>query len=139
MFYYPIIATVAAVIAAIVIAVRAKKPEGLVYGKLDKAGRITNILLILVYACILPLCLFLGFLANPRYDSGILCVLGWIVAVLQNSAPVFCALGLGFSAALRKKGESKKSFAVQFLGFGGIALTLLLFFVFYGNLMQPLN
>jgi cytochrome bd-type quinol oxidase subunit 2 len=138
MYLYTTIGAIVAVVAGILIAVCTKKAEGVVYGKLDKAGRIVNILLILVYVCLLPLCMFLGMIANPRYD-GLLGVLGWIVAVIMGSAPLFCGLGLGFSVALRKKGKAKLSFAVQFAGFGGIGLTLILFFLFYGNLLKPLN
>ena len=55
------------------------------------------------------------------------------------SAALFCGIGLGLSVAFRKKGRSKLSFAVQFAGIGGISLTVLLFFTFYGNLLRPLN
>ena len=41
--------------------------------------------------------------------------------------------------AFRKRGKSKLSFAVQFAGVGGIALTFGLFFLFYGNLLRPIN
>ena len=82
--------------------------------------------------------MFLAMIANPRYD-GILGILGWIVSIIMASAAVPCGLGLGFSVALRKKGRSKLSFAVQFAGVGGIALTLIMFFVFYGNLLRPIN
>ena len=115
-----------------------KKADGVEYGRLDKAGRITNILLIPIYLCLLPLCLFLGMIANPRYD-GFLGILGWIVSIIMASAALLCGVGLGLSAAFRKKGRSKLSFIVQFAGFGGIALTLILFFVFYGNLLKPIN
>ena len=50
-----------------------------------------------------------------------------------------CALGLGFSVALRKKGHSKLSFAVQFAGVAAIALTVLLHSVCTGTLVKPLN
>ena len=138
MFLYTVIEAVAAVITGIVIAVCAKKTDGVTYGKLDKLGRVTNILLSLIYIVSSPLYLFLGMIATPRYD-GILGVLGWIVAVAMASAAVPCWLGIGFSVALRKKGRSKLSFAVQFAGLMGIGLTLLLFLVFYGNLLRPLN
>jgi hypothetical protein len=55
------------------------------------------------------------------------------------SAALFCGIGLGLSVAFRKGGKSKLSFAVQFAGIGGICLTLILFFLFYGNLLRPLN
>ena len=126
------------IIAGIVIAIGTKKADGVIYGKLDKAGMITNILLIIVYACLLPLCLFLGMISNPQYD-GFLGILGWIVAVVIASAALFCGLGLGFSVALRKKGRSKLSFAVQFAGVAGIGLTLAFYFIFTGNLLKYLN
>ena len=138
MFLYTTIEACIAVIAGILLAVCTKKADGVEYGKLDKVGRATNILLIPVYVCLLPFCLFLGMIANPQYD-GFLGVLGWIVAIVMASAALFCGIGLGLSVAFRKQGKSKLSFAVQFAGMGGIGLTLLLFFAFYGNLLKPLN
>ena len=138
MFLYTSIGAVAAVIAGILIAVRTKKSNDITYTKLDKAGRITNILLIPIYLCLAPLYMFLAMIARPQYD-GFLGILGWIVASIMGSAALFCGLGLGFSAALRKKGKSRLSFAVQFAGVFGIAINLILFFIFYGNLLKPLN
>ena len=138
MYLYTTIEAWVAVIAGILLAVCTKKADGVEYGKLDKAGRVTNILLIPVYVCLLPFCLFLGMIANPQYD-GFLGVLGWVVAIVMASAALFCGIGLGLSVAFRKRGKSKLSIAVQFAGLGGIGLTLLLFFVIYGNLLNPLN
>ena len=138
MFLYTSIEAAVAVIAGVLLAVCTKKAEDVTYTKLDKAGRITNILLIPIYVCLAPLYLFLGMIANPRYD-GFLGILGWIVAIIMGSAALFCGLGLGFSVVLRKKGKSKLSFAVQFAGVLGIAINLILFFLFYGNLLRPLN
>ena len=138
MYLYTTIEACIAVIAGILLAVCTKKADGVEYGKLDKAGRVTNILLIPVYVCLLPLCLFLGMIANPQYD-GFLGVLGWIVAIVMASAALFCGIGLGLSVAFRKRGKSKLSFAVQFAGVGGIGLAVILFFLFYGNLLRPLN
>ena len=138
MFLYTSIVAAVAVIAGILLAVCTKKPEDITDTKLDKAGRITNVLLLLVYICLAPLYLFLAMIANPRYD-GFLGILGWIVAIIMGSAAMFCGLGLGFSVALRKKGKSKLSFAVQFSSVLGIAINLILFFLFYGNLLRPLN
>ena len=138
MFLYTTIEAAVAVIAGFLLAVCTKKAEDITYTKLDKAGRITNVLLLLVYICLAPLYLFLAMIANPRYD-GFMGILGWIVAIIMGSAALFCGLGLGFSVALRKKGKSKLSFAVQFAGVLGIAINLILFFLFYGNLLRPLN
>ena len=138
MFLYTVIEAIAAVVAGILIAARTKKADGVVYGKLDKAGRITNIVLIPVYAAVGLYFMALGMFSYPEYD-GFLGLLGWIVAIVISSVPLYCGLGLGFSVALRKKGRSKQSFAVQFAGLAGAVLSLVLFLVFYGNLLSPLN
>lgn len=135
---YTIAEAIAAIVAGILIAACTKKAEHVTYNKLDKAGRITNILLIPVYLYLAPLCLFIGLIAGPEYD-GFLGLLGLIVSVLISSAALFCGLGLGFSVALRKKGKSKWSFAVQFAGLAGIGLTILLYGLFAGNLVSTLN
>ena len=138
MFLYTVIEAIVGVVGGILLAACTKRSDGLLYGKLDKAGRITNILLIPVYALLSPFCLFLGMIARPDHD-GFLGFLGWVVAIIMASATLFCGLGLGFSVALRKKGKSKLGFAFQFAGALGIGLTVILFFVFYGNLLKPLN
>ena len=138
MYLYTVIEAVVAVVGGLLLAVCTKKAEGVVYGKLDKIGWVTNILLLLFYVGFSYVYLFLGIIANPRYD-GFLGILGWIVAVVMASAALFCGIGLGLSVAFRKQGRSKLSFAVQFAGIGGIALTFLLFFLFYGNLLKPIN
>ena len=138
MYLYTIIEAIIAVVAGVVLAVCSKKAEGVTYGKLDKAGRITNIILILVYTALAPFYMFLGMIATPRYE-GFLGLLGWIVAIVMASAALPCGLGLGYSVALRKKGKSKRSFTAQCAGFGGIALTVILYFIFYGNLLRPIN
>ena len=138
MFLYTIIEAVVAVIAGIVIAVRTKKADGVTYGKLDKIGRITNVLLLRFYVGFSFFYLFLGVIASPQHD-GFLGILGWIVSVIMASAALFCGIGLGLSVAFRKKGRSKLSFAVQFAGLAGIGLTVILFFLFYGNLLKYLN
>lgn len=138
MFLYTTIEAIVAIIAAILLAVCTKKAEGVTYGKLDKAGRITNILLLLFYIGFSYVYLFLGMIARPSYD-GFLGILGWIVSIIMASTALFCGLGLGLSVAFRKKGKSKLSFAVQFAGVGGMALAVILFFLFYGNLLKPIN
>ena len=132
------LAAIAAVLAHILLAVCTKRPEEVVYGKLDKAGRITNLLLIPIYAGTSVYCMALSIFCNPAYD-GLLGVLGWVVSILIAAAPLYCGLSLGFSTALRKKGKSKLSFWVQFAGFIGCILSFLLFVIFYGNLLKSLN
>ena len=138
MVLYTTVEAIVAVVAGILIAVCTKRADGVIYGRLDKIGRVTNVLLLLVYVGFAYVYLFLGMIAAPRYD-GFPGVLGWIVSVIMASAALFCGIGLGLSVAFRKKGRSKQSFAVQFLGVAGIGLTVILFFLFYGNLLRPLN
>ena len=138
MFLYTVIEAIVGLVAGILLAACSKKADGVVYGKLDKAGRITNILLILVYTCLSPLYLFFGMISSPRYD-GILGILGWIVSVIIASAALFCGLGLGASVAFRKKGRSKQSFIVQFAGVVGIGLTVGLYCLLAGSLLSSLN
>ena len=138
MFLYTAIEAIVAIVAGILLAACTKKAEGVEYGKLDKAGRVTNIVLIVVYTMLAPLYMFLGMISAPDHE-GILGILGWIVSVINGSAALFCGLGLGFSVALRKKGKSKQSFAVQFAGLVGIVLTVGMYCLFVGNLLSPLN
>ena len=60
MLLYTTIEAIVAVVAGILIAVCTKKANGVVYSKLDKAGRIINILLIPVYVFLSPLYMLLG-------------------------------------------------------------------------------
>lgn len=138
MFLYTVIEAIIAVIAGILIAICTKKADRVTYSKLDKIGQVTNILLCLFYVGFSFFYLFLGMIANPLYN-GFLGFLGWIVSIIMASAALFCGIGLGLSVAFRKRGKSKLSFAVQFAGVGGIGLTVALFFLFYGNLLRPIN
>ena len=138
MFLYTVLEAIVGIVAGLLLAIRTKKQEDVLYGPLDRAGRVTNILLICVYAFLSPLYLFIGMISTPHYQ-GFLGILGWIVSIISASAALFCGLGIGASVALRKKGKSRLSFAVQFAGVVGILLTLVLFCIFYGNLLSPLN
>ena len=101
-FLYTIIAAVIAAVIGIVVAVRTKKDECVTYTGLDKAGRITNLVLLLVYVCLSPMYLFIGMICTPAHD-GYLGFVGYAVSVVIASASLFCFPGLGFSVALRKK------------------------------------
>ena len=137
-FMYIFIELIAGIVIGLLLAIRTKKSQDITYGTLDKVGRITNILLLLLYVCASPLYLFLALIFRRAHD-GFLALIGWIVSVIGGSASLFCCLGLGASVALRKKGKSKLSFAVQFAGVVGIGLTLLINCLFVGNLLSTLN
>ena len=138
MFLYTVLEAIIGVIAGLFLAIRTKKADGVVYGKLDKAGWITNVLLTILYIFLSPLYLFFGMISSPRHE-GFLGILGWIVSIIIASAALFCGLGLGFSVSLRKKGQSKRSFVVQFAGLVAIGLSVGLYCLLAGNLIQYLN
>lgn len=138
MFLYTVIAAGVALIAGILLAVCTKKADGLVYSKLDKAGRITNIVLIPVYIVLSLVYIAITIFTSPTHD-GLLGVLSWLVCFIIAVAPASCGFGLGLSASLRKKGRSKPSFIVQFAGIAGCMMGIILFLVFYGNLLASLN
>lgn len=137
-FYYSFV-TIIGVVAGIVIAACSKKAEGVVYGKLDITGIVTNILLIPVYAIITIFNFFIVMLGYFPEGEGILGILSWTVAIIGATGPVLCGLGLGASVALRKKGKSKKSFWVQFAGVVGHGITLLFLVTFGEWLFGSLN
>ena len=139
MYIYFALVAIIGLVAGIVIATHSKKAESVVYGKLDKAGIVTNILLIPVYAIVTIFSFFIVMLGYIPEGEGILGVLSWTVAIIGATGPVLCGLGLGASVALRKKGKSKKSFLVQFAGAAGLGITILFFVLFCGNLFGSLN
>lgn len=115
MLLYITIEAIVAVVAGILIAVCTKKADGVVYGKLDKAGCITNIVLIPIYAFLSLFCIGIGIFSFPGHE-GFLRILGWIVAGFIPSAPLFCFIGLGLSVALRKKEEASRALLFSLSG-----------------------
>ena len=138
MYLCTTLATILGLIVGIILAVRTKKADGVTYGKLDKAGRITNIVLIPVYVVLSLVYIVISMFASPAHD-GFLGILSLLVCAIIAVAPASCGLGLGFSASLRKKGRSKLSFAVQFAGVAACVLSIIMFVLFYGNLLDSLN
>ena len=138
MFTYVIIQALVGVIASLLLATHTKKDDTVSYGALDKFGKFTNIFLLIAYLCASPFCMFIGMICTPAQD-GIMGILGWIISIICASAVFFCFLGLGISVMWRKKGMSGKSFAVQFMGVISIALTVALYMLFQGTLLQTLN
>ena len=138
MFLYIVLCVIVGILLFVLLAKRTEKADGVVYNTLDKVGRITNVALTIFYVVISPLYLFLGLISYPNHE-GFLGVIGWIISILNASTALFCGLGLGLSVAFRKKGKSRLSFAIQFLGVVAIAFTVISYCVFVGNLLQTLN
>ena len=138
MFIYTCLEAIIGLIIGLYVALRTKKSVNVEYGKLDKIGKVTNILLLLIYICLAPLYLFLGMISTPKYN-GFLGIIGWIISFIIASASFFCSTGLGFSIRLRKQGKSKQSFMIQFIGLIAIGVTVLLYIIFAGNLIRYIN
>ena len=138
MVVYVLLTCLIGLVLGIVLAVRTKKAPEVVYGRLDNAGQITNIILIPVYLILSPLYAFIGIISEPIIE-GFITVFAFIASGISGAAGLICALGLGLSVSLRKKGHSKASFIIQFAGFVGIALTLLLYVIFVDVLFLPIN
>ena len=138
MYLYIILCIIAGILSFILLSVTTKKAEGLVYTNFDKLGMFMNVALTITYVLLSPVYLFLGLISAPNYE-GFLGVIGWIVSFLNSSAVLLCGLGLGLSVSWRKKGKSKKSFIIQFLGLAAIVFTVVSYCVFNGNLLQTLN
>lgn len=138
MTVYVILEAIIGIVVGLLLAIRTKKSENVVYGKLDKVGRITNIILACAYVGFAPVYLFLGLICYPAHQ-GFLGIIGWVISIISGSAALISCLGLGYSVALRKKGKSNLSFAVQFVGVVAIALTILFYCAFEGTLLVPLN
>lgn len=138
MLVYILSCVVLGVLSIVLFSLKARKLNEPVYNDLDKAGKITNIVLTVVYVVASPLYLFLGFISYPACE-GFLVVIGWIVSILNASSALFCGLGIGLSVYFRKKGKSRFSFVIQFLGLMAIAFTVISYCVFAGNLLQTLN
>ncbi|MBR5229756.1 MAG: hypothetical protein IKW01_02775 [Firmicutes bacterium] len=138
MMIYTSAALIAAIVAGLVLAIRTKKAEDVVYTKLDKAGRITNIFLLIAYLVSTPICFILAAISGSG-ETGILAIIGWIISFIIGSFPLFCGIGLGLSVKWRKQGKSRQSFMVQFAGLLGIALTIGLYGLCAGNLVASLN
>lgn len=142
MFFLSLIATVVGVIIGVAVLLCAKKSPALHPSKdeegLKKTQHLIGVLLIPTYVVISPFAWFLA-LVSEAYQDGFLGVLGWIVAVIISIAPLFFGSGLGFAYSLNRKGKIKAAFFVQLAGLAAVALSFVLYAVFVGSLLTPLN
>ena len=138
MFLYTVLAALVGIVAGLFLAIRTKKSESVTYQALDRIGKITNIVLAVAYTLVAPFYMFLGMISTCA-QQGVMGVIGWAVCIVCASAALVCYSGLGASVALRKKGKRVPSFLVQFAGVISIGLTVLLYILFEGTLINPLN
>ena len=138
MFLYTVIEALVGIIVGILIAKCTRKRSFVTYVFFDKLTRVTNVILLLVYACLSPFYMFIGMICLPAHE-GVLGIVGWAVSILCGSTALLCSLGLGLSVSLRRRGESGRSFFAQFIGVIAIAFTVLAYIAFEGNLLTSLN
>ena len=138
MTIYAILEALVGIAVGIWLAVATKKSADVVYGKLDNVGRMTNVLLTILYAWLTPVCVVLGIISYPKRE-GFLGVLGWIIAIIIASAPMVCGVSIGASVVLRRKGKSRLSFIVQFAGVLAILIAFAGYAIFVGKLLVSLN
>ena len=82
MYVYTLSTAVVAIIAGLIIAICTGKEDYVIYGKLDKAWQIMNIIMRFIYLLLSPLYLFLGIISSPKYD-GFLGIIGWFISVFH--------------------------------------------------------
>ena len=119
---------VAGVAIGILIAVRSKRNADVVPTALDRVSLVTNVALIPIYSILSVILLFMAAITDtgygfegPLYES-----LAFICSCVIAAGPIYCGLALGMSVALRRKGKSLAGFLVQFAGFGGILIFILI-------------
>ena len=118
---------VAGVAIGILLAVRARKGEAAAPKMLDRVTLVTNIALIPIYAILSLLMMFMATITDAYYGAGsVQEFFALIFSFIIAAAPIYCGIALGMSISLRKKGRSLAGFLVQFAGFGGILLLILI-------------
>jgi hypothetical protein len=71
--------------------------------------------------------LFMAAITDTNYGANsVQKFFALIFSFIIAAAPIYCGIALGMSVSLRKKGRSLAGFLVQFAGFGGIILLLLI-------------
>lgn len=118
---------VAGVAIGILLAVRARKIKAAVPTALDRVSLVINITLIPVYLIFSVLMLFMALITGTSYGASSLQeIFAEVFSFVIAAAPIYCGIALGLSVSLRRKGRSLAGFLVQFAGFGGILVLVLI-------------
>ena len=118
---------IAGVAIGILIAVRARKIEAAVPTALDRVSLVINITLIPVYLILSILMMFMALITGTSYGASSLQeIFAEVFSFVIAAAPIYCGIALGLSVSLRRKGRSLAGFLVQFAGFGGILVLVLI-------------
>lgn len=118
---------VAGVAIGILLAVRARKIEAAVPTALDRVSWVINITLIPIYLILSILMMFMALITGTSYGASSLQeIFAEVFSFVIAAAPIYCGIALGLSVSLRRKGRSLAGFLVQFAGFGGILVLVLI-------------
>ena len=118
---------VAGVAIGILLAVRARKIKAAVPTALDRVSLVINITLIPVYLILSILMMFMALITGTSYGASSLQeIFAEVFSFVIAAAPIYCGIALGLSVSLRRKGRSLAGFLVQFAGFGGILVLVLI-------------
>ena len=118
---------IAGVAIGILLAVRARKIEAAVPTALDRVSLVINITLIPVYLILSILMMFMALITGTSYGaSSVQAIFAEVFSFVIAAAPIYCGIALGLSVSLRRKGRSLAGFLVQFAGFGGILVLVLI-------------
>lgn len=118
---------IAGVAIGILITVRARKIEAAVPTALDRVSLVINITLIPVYLILSILMMFMALITGTSYGASSLQeIFAEVFSFVIAAAPIYCGIALGLSVSLRRKGRSLAGFLVQFAGFGGILVLVLI-------------
>ena len=118
---------VAGVAIGILLTVRARKGEAAIPTLLDRISAVANIAMIPVYAIFSVLMLFMATITDAAYGAGsVQKFFSLIFSFVIAATPIYCGMALAMSVSLRRKGRSLAGFLVQFAGFGGVLLLILI-------------
>jgi hypothetical protein len=71
--------------------------------------------------------LFMALITGTSYGASSLQeIFAEVFSFVIAAAPIYCGIALGLSVSLRRKGRSLAGFLVQFAGFGGILVLVLI-------------
>ena len=126
-FGFYLLFLVAGIAVGVILVVRARKRESVTYTALDRISIVTNVVLCVVYFLISLMMLLMASITGTGLNaSSVQEVLAHIFAYIIAATPIYCGIALGMSVSLRKKGRSVAGFFIQFAGFVGIILFLLI-------------
>ena len=118
---------VAGVAVGTLLAVRAQKIEPAAPSTFDWVSLAVNITLIPVYSIFSLLMLFMAAITGTIYGASSAQVFfAKIFSFVIAAAPIYCGIALGMSVSLRRKGRRLAGFLVQFAGFFGFGVLVLI-------------